>query len=241
MREEGLRFGRKDGYELVSEADLHAAEILREALTAPFPDTGWLSEEHRDTAERLDRERVWIVDPIDGTREYLQGRPEYAISVALAVKGAPALGVVHNPATDEMHAAVCAEPAPCLAVAPPGRPGRGYLALVGRGEDLLGEVPPLPGEAQTRALGSIAWRLALVAAGRGDLVVTWYARQEWDVAAGAALCLAQGLTVTDALGEPIAFNQPRPLVRGMLAAQEDLHARVLDSFRRLARQGRAHG
>ncbi len=233
MREDGLRFGRKGGHELVSEADIHAAEILREELTAPFPDTGWLSEEHRDTAERLDRERVWIVDPIDGTREYLQGLPEYAISVGLAVKGTPALGVVHNPATDEMHAAISSGDAPDHA--PPVMRERAYLTLVGRGEDLLGEVPPLPGEARTRPLGSIAYRLALVAAGRGDLTVTWHARQEWDVAAGAALCLAKGLTVTDVLGEPIAFNQPRPVVRGLLVAEAGLHARVLDSFRRLTR------
>ena len=130
MREEGLRYGRKGGYELVSEADIRAAEILHEALTGAFPDTGWLGEEHHDTAERLDRERVWVVDPIDGTREYLQGHPEYAISVGLVVKGRPALGVVHNPATDEMHAAICPDPPPQAAN---GRePKREYLALVGR-------------------------------------------------------------------------------------------------------------
>ena len=234
MRAEGLRYGRKEGYELVSEADIRAAEILHEALTGAFPDDGWLSEEHRDTAERLDRERVWVVDPIDGTREYLQGRPEYAISVGLAVRGRPALGVVHNPATDELHAAVCPDPPP----EPDGGAldrDREYVALVARGEDMLGEVPPLPGRARTRAVGSVAYRLALAAAGQGDVVVTWYARQEWDVAAGAALCLARGLAVTDVLGEPLAFNQPRPIVRGLLAAEPGLHARILAHFRRLAR------
>ncbi len=233
MREEGLRYGRKGGYELVSEADIHAAEVLHEALTGAFPDDGWLSEEHRDTAERLDRERVWVVDPIDGTREYLQGHPEYAISVGLVVKGRPALGVVHNPATDEMHAAICPDPAP--GAIPHDEPGRSYLALVGRGEDMLGEVPPLPGQARTRGVGSVAYRLALVAAGQGDVVVTWHARQEWDVAAGAALCLAKGLAVTDVVGDPIAFNQPRPLVRGLLVAEAGLHARISDYFRRISR------
>lgn len=232
MREEGLRFGRKAGYELVSEADLHAAEILREQITTAFPEDGWLSEEDRDTADRLDRERVWVVDPIDGTREYLQGHPEYAISVGLVVRGRPALGVVYNPATDEMHAAVCPEPPPEAAG---GRPAGKYLALVGRGEDMLGEVPPLPGPARTRAVGSVAYRLALVAEGRGDVVVTWYPRQEWDVAAGAALCLAKGLAVTDVLGNPIPFNQPQPVVRGLLVAEAALHARILDYFQRITR------
>ena len=105
LRREGVRYGRKDGWELVSEADLHASEILHAALTVPFPSYGWLGEEHTDTDERLGRERVWIVDPIDGTREYLQGIPEYAISVGLVINGRPALGVVHNPATGELFAA----------------------------------------------------------------------------------------------------------------------------------------
>ncbi len=234
MRKEGLRYGRKGGHELVSEADIHAAEILHEALTGAFPDTGWLSEEHPDTADRLGRERVWVVDPIDGTREYLQGLPEYAISVGLVVDGRPALGVVHNPATGEMHTAICGGAPP---VAPLGGtpPAREYLALVGRGEERLGVAPPLPGRARTRPTGSIAYRLALLAAGKGDVVVTWYARQEWDVAAGVALALAQGLTVTDALGEAIVFNQPQPLVRGLLAAETGLHAHIHAWFERVAR------
>ena len=226
MREDGLRYGHKEGNELVSEADIRAAEILHEALANAFPDTGWLSEEDRDTAARLDCERVWVIDPIDGTREYLRGLPEYAISVGLVVRGEPALGVVYNPATDEMHAAVCDPPA-----APPRKAGNGqYLALVGHGEDRLNEVPPLPGLSRTRPVGSVAYRLALVAAGKGDLVVTWYARHEWDVAAGAALCHARGITITDVLGAPLQFNQPRPLVRGLIAAPPDLHARVRSYF-----------
>ena len=178
MREEGLRYGHKGGRELVSEADLHAAEILHEALTGAFPDTGWLSEEHLDTADRLGRERVWVVDPIDGTREYLQRLPEYATSVGLVVNGRPALGMVHNPATGEMHAAVCEEEAPA---ATPGRRAAlrtEYLALVGRGEERLGVAPPLPGRARLRPTGSVAYRLALLAAEEGDVVATWYARRE---------------------------------------------------------------
>ena len=233
MREEGLRYGRKGGNELVSEADIHASEILHEALTGAFPDDGWLGEEHPDTADRLDRERVWVVDPIDGTREYLQGHPEYAISVGLVVQGRPALGVVYNPATDEMHAAVCPDPPPEAMAG--NEPKREYLALVGRGEDRLGEVPPLPGQGRTRPVGSVAYRLALVAAGKGDVVVTWYPRQEWDVAAGAALCLARGLTVTDVLGQPLEFNQPRPLVRGLLVAEAGLHARIHAYFQHISK------
>lgn len=233
MRESGLQYGRKHGHELVSEADIRASEILYEALTRAFPHDGWLGEEHRDTADRLNRERVWIVDPIDGTREYLQGLPEYAISVGLVVNGKPALGIVHNPATDEMHAAIC-PPSPSKA-SHRFEQRDDFVALVGRGEDLLGKVPPLPGPARTKPVGSVAYRLALVAAGQGDVVVTWYARKEWDVAAGAALCLARGLTVTDVLGEPLSFNQPQPVVRGLLVAEIGLHTRIQDYFQRIAK------
>ncbi|MEP6872533.1 MAG: inositol monophosphatase family protein [Anaerolineaceae bacterium] len=231
LRIEGVRYGRKEGWELVSEADILAAEMLHEALTKPFPDTGWLSEEHTDTAHRLDKERVWVVDPIDGTREYLQGIPEYAISIGLVINGAPALGVVYNPATDRLSAASC--------LGTDERPPRKVLptkfqALVGRGEHRTNDIPPLPRGAKSRGIGSVAYRLALLSEGEGDVCVTGTGRSEWDVAAGAALCLAAGLRVTGVLGEPLAFNQPDPYIRGLLVAEPALHehiSRFFDQFR----------
>lgn len=222
LRKSGLRYGHKAGRELVSEADIVAAEMLHGALTAAFPGYGWLSEEHRDTAERLGRERVWVVDPIDGTREYLQGYPEYSVSVALAVGGLPVLGVVYNPATGELHSGTCHE-ASEDAMAPAGEETE---VLVGRGEHGYDDLPPLPRGTRTRGVGSVAYRLALVASGTGDAVLTGYGRAEWDVAAGAALCLAAGLRVTDALGSPLRFNQPDPYVKGLLVAVPALHQRI---------------
>jgi myo-inositol-1(or 4)-monophosphatase len=229
LRRDGLRYGHKEGRELVSEADIRAAEMLHEALTHAFPDTGWLSEEHVDTADRLDRERVWVVDPIDGTREYLMGLPEYAVSVALVIDGAPALGVVYNPATRHLAQAVSTESCEHQAQAVPAD----YDVLVGRGEQRWNDVPSLPGRARVKGIGSIAYRLALVAAGQGDAVVTGSGRAEWDVAAGAALCLAAGLRVTDVLGEPMRFNQPEPYVRGLLVARAGLHRRIRGHFESL--------
>ena len=222
LRNSGLRYGHKGGWELVSEADLRAAEMLHHALTRPFPDAGWLSEEHVDTSDRLGKERVWVVDPIDGTREYLMGIPEYAISVGLVVEGAPVLGVVYNPASDELHAATCDD-----AVEAEARdPKPPYDVLVGRNEHGYDDLPPLPAGAVSRGVGSVAYRLALLASGTGSAVLTGYGRHEWDVAAGVALCLASGLRVTDALGEPIRFNQPEPFVRGLLAAEPGLHQHI---------------
>ena len=232
MRREGLRFGRKDGWELVSEADVRAAEMLHDHLRAAFPGDGWLSEEHDDGPERLACDRVWIVDPVDGTREYLQGIPEYAISVALAIRGEATLGVVHNPATGELFAASCVG----AAERPPETLPRRFSVLVGRGEHHWDEVPPLPPGAKTTGVGSVAYRLARVAAGYSDAVLTNYGRSEWDVAAGVALCRAAGLRATGTLGGPIPLNQRQPVVRGLLAAAPGLHAHLLSHFERLARR-----
>jgi myo-inositol-1(or 4)-monophosphatase len=231
FRRDGVRYGRKDGWELVSEADLRAAEMLFESLTKAFPDTGWLGEEHADSSERLGRERVWIVDPIDGTREYLQGVPEYAISVGLVIAGEPVLGVVYNPAKEQLSAALCVG----CGEAPPLAVPRRFEALVGRGESRLDEIPPLPPGGRATGVGSVAYRLALLAGGRGNAVLTGYGRSEWDVAAGAALCIAAGLRVTDVLGEPLRFNKPDPYIRGLLVAEPGLHAHIAKSFERLRR------
>lgn len=229
FRRDGVRYGRKDGWELVSEADVRASEMLFEALTTAFPDTGWLGEEHVDSSARLSKERVWIVDPIDGTREYLQGIPEYAISVGLVIGGEPALGVVYNPAKEEMSAAVCVG---AVERAPAAIPRR-FEVLVGRGEYRLDEIPPLPPGGRSTGVGSVAYRLALLANGRGNAVLTGYGRSEWDVAAGAALCLAAGLRYTDVLGEHMTFNKVDPHIRGLLVAEPGLHAHIAQSFQRL--------
>ena len=219
MRREGLRYGRKDGWELVSDADIRAAEMLHEAITGAFPEDGWLSEEDVDTDRRLTRDRAWIVDPIDGTREFLQGIPEYAVSVGLAVEGEPVLGVVYNPATDEMFAATTEKAVERSGALVPSA----YDVLVGRGEKEWDEVPTLPFGGRTLGVGSVAYRLALVSAGRGDATLSGYGRSEWDVAAGMALCIAAGLRATDVMCDPMRFNQAEPAVRGFLVAAPALH------------------
>lgn len=233
LRREGVRYGRKDGWELVSEADLHASEILHAALTSAFPSDGWLGEEHTDTAERLGRDRVWVVDPIDGTREYLQGIPEYAISVGLVIERKPALGVVYNPASDQMFAASCLEVAER---APTEATGLSTEVLVGRGEQLHDELPPLPEGTETRGVGSVAYRLALLANGEGNAVLSGYGRAEWDVAAGIALCRAAGLRATGIFGDDMLFNQPEPYVRGLLVAEPGLHRRFATFFQQFRRE-----
>ena len=233
FRREGVRYGRKHGWELVSEADIRAAEILHADLTGQFPGDGWLSEEHHDTDARLGCERVWIVDPIDGTREFLQGIDEFAISVALAIGGVPVLGVVHNPATGEMFAAECLDAPERPPTEPTGTP---LEVLVGRGEQLHDALPPLPEGTETRGVGSVAYRLALLASGQANAALSGSARAEWDVAAGIALCRASGLRASDIFGDHMPFNQPDPYVRGFLVAEPGLHARLARFFQQFRRE-----
>lgn len=233
FRREGVRYGHKDGWELVSEADIRAAEILHAELTGRFPGDGWLSEEHADTDARLTRERVWIVDPIDGTREYLQGIGEYAISVGLAIAGEPVLGVVHNPATGELFAAECLSSTERPPTESTGTP---LEVLVGRGEQLHDALPPLPRETETRGVGSVAYRLALLANGQSNAALSGSGRAEWDVAAGIALCRAAGLRASDIFGDPMPFNQEDPYVKGFLVAEPGLHGRLATFFQQFRRE-----
>ncbi|PFG74914.1 3'(2'),5'-bisphosphate nucleotidase [Tepidiforma thermophila] len=233
LRRSGVRYGRKAGRELVSEADLEAAALLERRLLGAFPGDGWLSEEHRDSPARLRAARTWVVDPIDGTREFLQGIPEFAVSIALVVGSEPVLGVVHNPATGELFAAACCGAEERPPTEPTGQP---FEALVGRGEHAWDDLPPLPEGTLVRPVGSVAYRLALLARGEGNATLTGFGRAEWDVAAGVALCRAAGLRVTGVLGDPLTFNQPRPVVRGLLAAEPGLHARLTRFFAQFVRE-----
>ena len=232
-REHGARYGWKESnrdglmnYEVVSEADVEVDAALRETLLGAFPGDGWLSEEQHDDPHgpsgRLNRERVWIVDPLDGTREFLQGIPEYAVSIALTVGGVAVLGVVYNPALDAMYHAAAGGPGEGFALDPALRLQDSFM-LAGRGEWRFGDLPPVPDGTKLMPVGSIAYRMALLATGTGCLIFTVGRRREWDVAAGAALLSAAGATVTNVHGQPLQFNQPETEVDGLIAARAGIH------------------
>ena len=191
-------------------------------MLGAFPDDAWLSEEAHDDRERLLHRRVWIVDPLDGTREFLQGVPEYAVSIALAVNGQAVLGVVYNPAADEMYAATSGSVDGRFGLEDVNALSESYM-LVGRGEWHYGDLPPVPDGTKVMPVGSIAYRMALLATGKGCLVFTPGRRSEWDVAAGAALLDAAGATVTDIEGKALQFNQAEPSIKGLIAARPRVH------------------
>ncbi len=203
----------------VTEADLAADRILREGLLAARPEAGWLSEETVDDPARLANRWVWIVDPIDGTKEYIGGIPEFSISAALVEDGQPVAGAVYNPSRDELFTARLGGGAWCN-----GQPiradkplGARPTVLASRSELKRGEFAPFDVSAEVRPCGSIAYKLALVAAGQADATWSLGPKNEWDIAAGVLLVQAAGGQVSDRDGEPFVFNRPDPLVNGILA------------------------
>ncbi|EYB67938.1 inositol monophosphatase [Deinococcus phoenicis] len=218
----------------VTAADREASELILAGLKAVFPDDGLLSEEAVDDAGRLDAARVWIIDPIDGTKEFTTGSPDYAVSIGLAVGGEPVLGVVYAPATDELFAGVVGAGLSSTGVTKNGAPAgfrdrADYVVSVSDTEfkrelyrhDLPGMVPS----------GSIALKLARIAAGEADVTFTMSPRSEWDIAAGHALVRAAGGDLRRRDGRAIRYNLRRPhieqgLIGGRLEAVEWLEGEL---------------
>jgi myo-inositol-1(or 4)-monophosphatase len=212
-------------------ADLEADHHLRTRLTAAAPDIGWLSEETADDLKRLDRPTTWIVDPLDGTQEFIQGLDQFAVSVALVENERPLLGVVHNPATGETFAGIVGEGLTYNDA--PSRPLSARMQLHGA-QVLVSDTEVSNGMwtvyqevLDLKQVGSAAYKLARVAAGFGDAYVSLKPKREWDTCAGVALMLAAGGVVTDLEGREMRFNQPEVVVRGLVAANPTLHTRLL--------------
>ncbi len=228
IAEEELKMTFKLGMEPVTTADFMANGILKDTLTGNFPDYGWLSEETRDDLDRLKKKRVWIVDPIDGTKEFISGIPEYTVSVALVEEGAPVLGVVYNPSRDELFTAVKGSGAwlnyfPIRA----DHPFSNFPVVLGsRSEVHRGEFEPFLTSADIRPVGSIAYKLALVAAGQADATFSLGHKNEWDIAAGVLLVQEAGGRVSDRDGKTFKFNRKRTLVDGVVAASNDAYGYI---------------
>ena len=229
---------RRGGYQIsskgkdnpVTQADLEADRALKRLLHDPFPEYGWLSEETADSEARLHCQRVWIVDPLDGTKEFIQGIPEFCVAVALVEEGHPVLGVTYNPITREMFWS--ARGMGCHLNGEPVRVTRTRAlhrarVLASRSETARGEWEVFHGRLRVSPTGSVAYKLALVAAGKGDATFTRSPKSEWDIASGAALLAEAGGTMTDIHGTLIRFNQRHVKVAGMIADNTLLHEELV--------------
>ena len=213
-------------------ADLAANVVLREILIGARPEDGWLSEESVDTTERLSRQRVWVVDPIDGTRSFIAGLSEFAISIGLAVNGVAVVGVVHNPATREIYWAVrgggafAGREESDDAVPLHTHTISNNILFVSRSEIASGAAARYNSAWDVRALGSTAYKLARVAAGHGAFL-SGGPKSEWDVCAGGLLVEEAGGRATDIRGNPLAYNNADPRLNGIIAADRASHAALM--------------
>jgi myo-inositol-1(or 4)-monophosphatase len=214
----------------VTEADTAVNETLCAML--PRADEGWLSEETADDPVRLKKERVWVVDPLDGTKEFIKGIPEWGVSIGLVEAGRPVAGGICIPSRDltvlgAIESGVFANSQQCATRKLQKLEGIEVLASrseVERGEWRRYEDAPF----KVKPMGSVASKLALVAAGLADATWTLVPKHEWDVAAGAALVTAAGGAVWTPDGKPPMFNREKPKFSGLLAAPSGIADAIKD-------------
>lgn len=217
----------------VSEADIKIDNFIQGHMRTLYPNYGWLSEESPDDGSRFNHKRSWFVDPIDGTRAFIRGLPNFSVSIALVEDNCPVLGVIFNPATNEIfHASVGF-----------GAFKDDNLIKVSNkteiaGTELLGD----PNQFQAKTWpedwrqmnvtrkNSIAYRMALVASGEFDGAIATMPKNDWDIAAGTIIVAEAGGIATDKAGEAFNFNQAIPSQNSMITAGSALHEKFVDGL-----------
>jgi myo-inositol-1(or 4)-monophosphatase len=221
-----LKTWMKAGDSIVTEADIAVNDLLQKRLAGARPDYGWLSEETEDDADRLTRSRVWVVDPIDGTRAFAKGKPHFVLSVALVEDGRPVLGALFNPATDEFFEAEAGSGARLN-----GKPihvsDRAEIA----GARMAAHGPMFRHPAWPQAWpemeiierNSVAYRIALVACGAADAALALNTKNDWDLAAADLIVIEAGGRMTSHDGKTLVYNRELPRHRSLLAAGPRLY------------------
>ncbi len=218
----------------VTAADLEANEVLKTTILGAFPDDGWLSEETADSDERLGRKRVWIIDPLDGTKEFIGEIPEFVVCVALVEDGTPRVAAEYNPVRDELFTASKGRGATLNGAkihVSKQTDLRHAKVLASRSEEARGEWDPYREKMHVELTGSVAYKFALVASGRFDATFTLTPKNEWDVCAGSLLVAEAGGMVTDPDGRAIRFNNASTLLPGLVASNQLLHRSILNTIR----------
>ena len=224
----------------VTEADLAVDRFLNERLRGARPDYGWLSEETDDNPSRLEKETVFIVDPIDGTVAFLKGRPHFTICAAVVIAGRPVAGVVYNPISEECFTARIGAGAHCN-----GEPIRVSTRTEIEGCRMLGDKAmlehpawntppnrPWPAmEIETR--NSIAYRMALVANGAFDAMLALSAKRDWDLAAADIIVTEAGGSATAHDGSTLVYNRPDAIQPSIVAAGPAIYAEIMDRVSRI--------
>ncbi|HFB55222.1 MAG TPA: DUF4170 domain-containing protein [Hellea balneolensis] len=211
----------------VSEADIAVNDYLGETLGAARPDYGWLSEETKDDRSRNQAKRSFVVDPIDGTRAFIAGKPHFTICIAVIEDGHPVCGVVYNPISEEMfeaslnggarlngktiHPSTCADIANCSMIGYP----RKFKKL---------GWPDM----RVSIRNSMAYRIVMVAAGLRDAAIAFTPKSDWDLAAATLICQEAGATISDIKGRSYVFNEHSVVKDGVICAGPFLYPLLLN-------------
>lgn len=217
----------------VTEADLEINTMLEAELRAARPDYGWLSEESADDPARLTHNRVIIVDPIDGTRAFIEGSKHFATALAIVEDGIPIAAAIHMPMKKRMFTA-----ARGMGAFLNGKPisasdiadidgARVLAARPNLKPEFWNDLPPITRHFRS----SLAFRLALVAQGKFDGMLTLRPSWEWDIAAGDLIVREAGGLATDRTGGALRFNNPHPQVNGVIAAPAPVHKGVMSRIK----------
>ncbi len=233
----GLDVLEKAGGEPVTAADRAADNLIVRGLRAAFPQDGLLTEESDDDPSRLEKERVWIVDPLDGTTEFINETGDFSVQIALAVRGQPVLGVVYQPTTQRLYHAVQDSGAYCvegggsrrLLVSTETDPaGMCMVASRSHYSQLVESARQALGVAKVKHVGSVGLKAGFLAQGACDLYVATTVAKEWDMCAPHALLLEAGGNLTNLCGERPVYNQPEVAeCRGLIGSNGRIHARLV--------------
>lgn len=225
----GLTVAAKEDRSPVTDGDFAVNALLKERLLNARPDYGWLSEETVDSPDRLSRRRLFVIDPIDGTRAYMNKTPWYSISVAVVENGRPIAGVVFAPALDQLYSGQIGEAAQMngVAIGVGGVRDLERCAMLADGKAMASADWP---DMRVEHRNSIALRLCLVAGDTFDAAVSVSTLHEWDLAAGDLIAGLAGAAVTDSRGAPLAYNRAVPTAKGLICANDRLHSLILETL-----------
>ncbi|MFC1565922.1 3'(2'),5'-bisphosphate nucleotidase CysQ [Candidatus Neomarinimicrobiota bacterium] len=219
----------------VTTADHAADKYLRETLTKAYPEYGWLSEETVDSKERISHSRTWVVDPLDGTKEFIEGVPHFVVSIALVEEGEPIIGVLYNPTSKELFTAskgkgafLNGEKLSCSRE----KDFKNMVILNSRSETRNGLWEPYSMDfKEQRAIGSVAYKLGLTSAAQADIFASLRPKNEWDICAGHCILREAGGEMVNLEGESITYNNEKTLITpGLIASNTDILGDLINLF-----------
>jgi myo-inositol-1(or 4)-monophosphatase len=219
----------------VTSADNASDTFLKDTLRDKFPDYGWLSEETLDSSDRLNKQRVWVVDPLDGTKEFIEGVAHFVVSIALVEDNDPVLGVLYNPVSKETFSAVKdsgaklnGQPIQCSEV----EKTKNMIILNSRSETRHGLWNKYQSAfKELRAIGSVAYKIGLTAAGKADIFASLRPKNEWDICAGHCIVREAGGDLLTLKGETIKYNQKKTIIKpGLYAGARSVLETLFNTF-----------